>query len=153
MARSIPARQASHWRWFPLGVVGAMLVVFAVNGGMIYAALHTFPGEAGEDGFDLSNSYNKVLSGVARQAALGWRVSTEADADAHPVLVLTDRGGLALEGAAVDAVAERPLGPLEKTKLTLLPSGNGRYVARETLAPGQWSLLLDVERDGETLSA
>src|SRR5271166_2781139 len=102
MARSIPARQASHWRWFPLGVVGSMLVVFAVNGGMIYAALHTFPGEAGEDGFDLSNSYNKVLSGVARQAALGWRVSADADAGGHPVLVLTVRDGQSLEGAIVN---------------------------------------------------
>ena len=45
-----------------------------VNAGMVYAALHSFPGEAGDEGFALSNHYDAVLEREQREAALGWTV-------------------------------------------------------------------------------
>ena len=75
--RPEPAR--SVWRFFPWLVVAAMGVVVAVNAGMIYSALHTFPGKTGNDGFDLSNHYDAVLDQAQRAAALGWTMLARAD--------------------------------------------------------------------------
>ena len=61
---AMPARSA--WRFFPWFLALGMSVVIAVNIGMAYTALHTFPGIAGSDGFDLSNHYDKVIDRVAR---------------------------------------------------------------------------------------
>ena len=49
-----------------------------VNAGMVYAALHSFPGKAGDEGFDLSNHYDAVLE---RERARGgaWLDSAGAD--------------------------------------------------------------------------
>ena len=78
--------------------------------GMVYAALHSFPGKAGDEGFDLSNHYNAVLDRVQREAALGWTVQARTDAAGRPVVTLTDRDGAPLRGASVAASAQRPLG-------------------------------------------
>ena len=107
----------SDWKWFPVGLLGALAVVFAVNGYLVYAALSTFPGEAGQDGFDLSNAYGRVLDLSARQTALGWHVRVEAGADGHAVVVTTDKAGRPLQGARVQARAERPVGPKQETAL------------------------------------
>jgi nitrogen fixation protein FixH len=147
------ARDNSVWRWFPVGMGLAMAVVFAVNGGMIYAAMHSFPGSAGEDGFDLSNAYDRVLAVQAKQKATGWRVAASVDAGGHPVLLATDRDGRPLTGAVVLAQAERPVGPAEATRLTLTPGPDGALVANEALAPGQWVISVSVSLDGKSLNA
>jgi hypothetical protein len=79
------------WRWFPLGLIAVMGLVFAVNGYMVYTALSSFPGIAGTDGFDLSNGYGRVLQAAAQQSALGWRIESGLDETRHPLLLLTDQ--------------------------------------------------------------
>jgi nitrogen fixation protein FixH len=147
------AQARSSWRWFPLGLVGALLTVFAVNGGMIYAAVHTFPGSAGEDGFDLSNQYDRVLADTARQASLGWQVRMELGAGPHLLLALTDRNGKALDAARIEAQAERPVGPPSTTKLALRQVADGRFTSQEALAPGQWTVTVSIIRNGQVLNA
>ena len=109
--KALPTRGQGEWWWFPFALVGALLGVVAVNGVMVYDAVSTFPGEAGQDGFDLSNAYDRVLAIAAEQAALGWHIGIEADGGRHAVLQATDSAGLGLEHATVAAQAERPLGP------------------------------------------
>jgi len=136
-------RHASRWRLFPWAIAAAMGVVFAVNGGMIYAALHSFPGSAGSGGFDLSNHYDQVLGKAQQQAALGWSVQASTDSDRRPVLRLRDRAGAPLTGATVHGVAERPLGPPEMAAMTFRETAPGRYVADSSLdRPGQWDVQL-----------
>jgi nitrogen fixation protein FixH len=133
----------SRWWLFPWAITLAMLAVIVVNAGMIYAALHTFPGQAGSDGFDLSNHDDAVLTREARQSALGWRVQAAADATHRPVLLLSDHDGAPLTGAVVQATAERPVGPTHSTALAFREIAPGRYVADAALSPpGQWDLLL-----------
>ncbi|HET6184305.1 MAG TPA: FixH family protein [Acetobacteraceae bacterium] len=148
--RSEAAR--TPWRWYPLGLTGAMLLVFAVNGVMVYDALRSFPGTAGEDGFDLSNSYNRVLDAAARQQALGWQVTARLDGAHRPRLVAVDRSGAPLGAVAVQAAAERPVGPPEHTELHFTGRGAGRFVAAETLGRGQWVVTVTIRRDGQAMS-
>jgi len=132
------------WRWFPHGLIAAMALVFAVNGYMVYDALQTFPGQAGQDGFDLSNEYQRVLATAQQQAALGWRIEAELTGTRNPVLHLSDRTGTPLADAAIEAHAERPVGPAETTVLTFQPLEAGRFQSDKSLYSGQWDLMLTV---------
>jgi nitrogen fixation protein FixH len=140
------------WRWFPVGMIGAMGIVFAVNGVMVYDALHSFPGAAGSDGFDLSNRYDRVLATAQQQAALGWQIEADVTAAHQPSLLLADRNGAPLAATAIDASAERPIGPPDTTVLTFGPIGNGRYQAETTLFSGQWDIMLTVHEGGRLYS-
>lgn len=140
----------SRWWLFPWAITAAMLVVIAVNLGMVYFALHTFPGQAGGDGFDLSNRYNAVLARVERQQAeLGWHLHAVPDGARRPVLLLSDRDGAPLTGALVQARAERPVGPEHKTRLLFHEVAPGRYASDAALdEAGQWELLLSASAQG-----
>ena len=141
------------WRFFPWFVAAAMTAVVAVNFGMVYAALHTFPGNAGGDGFDLSNHYNLVLDRVERQSALGWAVRAEDANAGHPIIVLTDRSGAALAGAALRGTAARPVGDPRTTNIEFSETSPGRYIGAETLdEKGQWDLQLSATASGHALS-
>jgi nitrogen fixation protein FixH len=141
------------WRWFPHGLIGTMGIVFAVNVYMVYDAYHTFPGVAGQDGFDLSNEYKLVLATAQQQAALGWQVEAEVTRQHFPVLHLTDRARTPLTATAIEAQAERPLGPPDSTALTFRPIGDGRYQADTSLYSGQWDIMLTVQADGRQYRA
>lgn len=131
-----------------------MGVVIAVNIAMVSFALHTFPGQAGSDGFDLSNHYDEVLARVQHEAALGWSARVLPGDAGRPVLVLTDRSGAPLRDAVVVGTAERPLGPPETTRLVFRADAAGRYVADAALTmPGQWELQLSVGAQGHTIVA
>jgi len=144
---------ATVWRWFPVGLFAAMGLVFAVNGYMVYDALHTFPGTAGQDGFDLSNEYKRVLATAQQQAALGWQIEADSTTTRYPTLRLMDRNGTPLAAAAIDAQAERPIGPADTTVLTFRGTGDGWYQADRSLPPGQWDIMLTVRADGRLYSA
>lgn len=152
---TLPPGRRSLWRFFPLGVVAAMSVVIAVNAGMIYSALHTFPGAAGGDeGFALSNNYNAVLDQAQRDAALGWSVQASSDQAGRPVVNLTSRDGRPLHGASIAASAERPLGAPETLRLTFHEAIAGQYVADAALpARGQWDLTLLASSGAQEIAA
>jgi nitrogen fixation protein FixH len=143
----------SRWRFFPWALAAGMGVVMVVNFGMAYTALHTFPGSAGNDGFDLSNHYDKVLDSVARQNALGWTVTVEADASDRPVIHLLGRDGAPLIGATITATAERPVGDRMTSTPAFTETAPGTYRAASALgAKGQWDLELSATARGETVN-
>jgi nitrogen fixation protein FixH len=146
----LPSR-GSRWRLYPWAMASAMGLVFAVNAGMVWWALATFPGAATSDSFDTSNEYNRVLAAVDRQNALGWTISAESDAH-RPVLRLASPDGHPLSGAAIEATATRPLGPPESIHLIFHAADGGRYVADTELArPGQWDLMLHIAKAGNEM--
>jgi nitrogen fixation protein FixH len=140
-------RGHSLWRWFPIGVVLSIGVVVAVNAGMIYAALHTFPGAAGDDAsFALSNHYDTVLDRAQRVATLGWVVTAEADEAGKVVVTLAARDGVPLLDATLTGTAERPLGTPQTHELRFRDVGHGHYIASAPLPlPGQWDLTLSAQ--------
>jgi nitrogen fixation protein FixH len=144
----------SVWRLFPWLVAAAMGVVVVVNAGMIYAALASFPGKAGNDGFDLSNQYNAVLDRARHEAELGWTMLARTDGTGRPALSLTDRQGSPLTGASIAASANRPLGAPETHRLVFHETAAGRYVADTALmTPGQWDLTLSASAGGHEMAA
>ncbi|MBN8891196.1 MAG: FixH family protein [Rhodospirillales bacterium] len=104
-----PSGRRSAWLYFPWILAVVMAIVMAVNFGMMWAALHTFPGTATDTMFDDSNHYDKVLETARREAELGWSLAVDATGPGLAV-VLHTRDGQMLEGARVVAMAQRPLG-------------------------------------------
>ncbi len=144
----------SMWRFFPFAVAAGIGLVVAVNGGLVYAALHSFPGKTGNEGFELSNHYDAVLAAAEREAALGWTVAAHTDATGRPVVTLTGGDGAPLRGGTVMAVAERPLGARDTRALAFHETDGGRYVADTVLpTPGQWDLTMSASAAGHDLAA
>jgi nitrogen fixation protein FixH len=144
----------SPWRWFPLALMAGLGAVMLVNAGMVFAALKSFPGKAGSEDFELSNRYDTVLQRSERDAALGWTVQASTDEAGLPVVVLTRRDGAPLQGALLEGVAGRPLGPAETQHLTFHESAVGRYVADAVLPEqGQWELTLSASAGGSQIAA
>jgi nitrogen fixation protein FixH len=71
----------------------------------------------------------------------------------QPSLLLADRNGASLAATAIEASAERPIGPPDTTALNFRPIGNGRYQAETSLFSGQWDIMLTVHADGRLYSA
>src|SRR3954452_3500834 len=134
----------SAYRWFPYWLIAGMIFALLVNAYMVYAAVEGFPGVAGQDGFDLSKRYDKVMAVAAKQTTLGWQVDASLDEARHPVLHVTDQTGAPLSGASIQAEAERPLGPAERTALAFQAVDPLHYQADAALAPGQWDVLMTV---------
>ena len=142
----------SAWLLFPWAVAAAILLVVAVNAGMVFAALHTFPGQAGDEGFALSNHYDAVLDREARQASLGWSLSAAAD-DGRAVVTLLAASGAPITGATIAAAAERPLGASDMRRLNFHEIA-GRYVADAPLPlSGQWELTITATQAGHDFAA
>lgn len=152
--RAAPPQGRSAWRLFPLAMMGAIALVVAVNTGLVYAAIRSFPGATkGDEGFALSNHYDVVLERAQREAALGWTVAAHADEAGHAVVTLAGRNGEALRGATIGGRAERPLGEPEAHALMFHEVAQGMYLADAVLpAKGQWELTLTASKHGQTMA-
>jgi nitrogen fixation protein FixH len=138
------------WPYFPWFIAAAMGAVIAVNCFMAYSALHTFPGNAGTDGFDLSNHYNAIIERVRQEAGLGWAVQAKVDEAGHPVILLADRSARPLAGAEIEATAQRPLGDRHLRQVRFVEVSPGQYRGDAALdEKGQWELEIWVNADGQ----
>ncbi len=120
------------WRWFPLGLI-AMAFVFAINGYMVYAALDSFPGHAGTDGFDLSNGYGRVLerSGCRRP----WAGTSMPSVDRSSATTAAHRPcrPAARPDLRSKRIVERPVGPHDDTPRLPSPSGRAGFSPNHTV--------------------
>jgi nitrogen fixation protein FixH len=135
MSTRIPEHDPRRSRWIPWVFVGGMLLVLAVNVGMVAAALTTFTGVTTGRAYDKGRAYNHVLEEAARQDALGWRATVAVEGRTLRLAVL-DRAGLPVAGR-VQGVLHRPMDGLE-LPLTLL-AGTADLAAAQ---PGLWEARL-----------
>lgn len=141
---------SSGWKWFPWWIGAALGVTIAVNIGLIWAAAHSFPGEAAAKPYEVGTAYNQVLANAARQAERGWQVDS-AIAGGKVTLRFVDRQGASLDALAVTGTLQRPVGSTERFVLAFVPAADGVYQATQPIpAAGQWNLTLEA-RQGETI--
>jgi nitrogen fixation protein FixH len=142
---SAPARSGkpfdpSRGRWIPYAFVGGMLLVVAVNGGLVYAALSTFTGVTVPRAYERGRNYDHVLAEAARQEALGWRADVGWNAGSLRVSV-NDRDGLPVPGR-LEGRLQRPLED-RGLPLAFAAGAPGQWAARlGEIAPGQWEVQL-----------
>jgi nitrogen fixation protein FixH len=139
IARTAATR--SLWRFFPVGVILWLLFVVAVNAGMAWSALHSFPGIVEDHAFDRSNDYNAVLDTAAKQAALGWQLQVSVE-QGRVVVTLDDRRGASVAGLMLTAVATHPLGPAETTRLDFAFDGRHHVATAPLPSTGPWDVAI-----------
>lgn len=113
-------------------------VVMAVNFLMARSAIATFGGEVVENSYVASQEFNGWLDEAAAERALGWKAAVGRADDGR---VTVEFSG-APDGLRVAAEARHPLGRLPDSTLTFAALGDGRYVSREVLPEGRWTIRL-----------
>lgn len=126
--------------WIPFVFVGLMLLVVAVNGVLIFAAVSTFPGITSAHAYEEGRAYNRILAEATRQQALGWQAAVQW-AGGRLSVTVTDRDGLPVSGQ-LEGILERPLEGTTHA-LALAAGTPGRWTASAAgLAAGQWEARL-----------
>jgi nitrogen fixation protein FixH len=147
----IRTAQKSAWRYMPAAIGGWLALVAAVNFTMVYDALHSFPGEAGGNAFDISNHYDAVLQTAEREAQLGWTATANID-HGLPRVQVAAAGGTPLAGASIIGVAVRPVGPEQRTPLAFRADQGGVFTALTKLPGiGRWHLSLTISAGGHDM--
>jgi nitrogen fixation protein FixH len=139
MSMTIPEHDPRRSRWIPWVFVGGMLLVLAVNVGMVVSALTTFTGVTTGRAYDKGRAYNHVLEEAARQDALGWRGTVAVEARRLRLAVL-DRSGQPVPGRAA-GVLHRPMDGVE-LPLALAVDGAGWSAAVPDAHAGLWEARL-----------
>jgi nitrogen fixation protein FixH len=127
--------------------MAAILVLFfgavmAVNFTMARYASSTFGGRVVENSYVASQNFNQWLDQAAEQEALGWEAEVQRTASGEVAVNLSG----APAGATVEASARHPLGRMADVDLTFAGLGEGRYLSREALAQGRWTVRLVVSQ-------
>ncbi|WP_434053022.1 MAG: FixH family protein [Roseibium sp.] len=128
-------------------------VVFTANGIFLYLALGSFPGVVVDSSYEAGQAYNQEIAAAKVQAGLGWQVSGEimrtSAEGAKVVVTAMDAQSVPLYGIAIKAALRHPAQESEDVTAVLRADGGGRYVGEvEALAPGNWTLVLEIEQDG-----
>jgi nitrogen fixation protein FixH len=126
--------------------IGGFGVVIAVNLVMASFAVSGFHGLVVDNSYVASQKFNGWMDEAEKSRALGWQVEARQIADGRIALTTAD----VPEGAAITAIARRPLGQHELANLTFASAGADAWTANEALAQGRWTLHLTVTAGGQT---
>ena len=130
--------------------IAAILVVFfglviAVNFTMARFASSTFGGIVVENSYVASQEFNGWLDKAKANQALGWDAVTTWRPDGRLALAVSG----APEGTTAEGLARHPLGRLPDRAIVFEQTGQGRFLSREALPDGRWTLRLALSADGQ----
>lgn len=131
-------------------------VVVSVNAVMIALAVKTLPGTEVDSAYKASLSYNREIAAAREQAKRHWIVKAEvsraADGAAVVEIDARDKQGAPVVYADFSARLERPADKREDRDVALVRRSPGSYRGQaDGVAPGQWDLVIEAERNGERL--
>ncbi len=136
------------------GKVLAMLltffvVVFSVNGLMMYDAVSTFRGQIEDHPYEAGLKYNSELAAAAAQEQRGWKVDVSLTDGVRATF--RDAQGRALEGLTVSgafmALADRK----RDRAFALRETGPGVYTVETPAPAGVWEFEIIAKRGDEIL--
>ncbi|WP_428642669.1 FixH family protein [Roseibium sp.] len=135
-------------------LLGFFGVIFAANAVFIYLALGSFPGVVVESSYEAGQAYNQEIAAAKDQEKLNWQVSGEfvrtGDGAGKLVVSAADADGSPLYGVELQALLRNPVHDGADVEVAFTADGGGRYVGEvENLAAGNWTLVLEINRDGE----
>jgi len=155
----VPAKERRLLLW-PLIVPGLLLLQVAVSGLTLYAALSNPSFAAEPDYYRKAMDWDATAARKRAEAALGWRLqvdvsSTTSASNERAVRVLVhDRDGKPVEGAAVSAEVFHHARAAERSEVVFSGDGAGCYAATlEMRRIGLWEFRLKVLRGEERVTA
>ncbi|HMR34086.1 MAG TPA: FixH family protein [Geminicoccaceae bacterium] len=137
-----------------LWLLGFFGVIMVANGAMVHYALSTFGGVETESAYAAGLRYQADIEAAARQAKLGWQISTEVrdlGEEARELGVRSlDAEGVPLRRLEIEAMLRHPIDSRLDHPLAFTETAPGLYVAEVDAAAGQWELDMALAQDGET---
>jgi nitrogen fixation protein FixH len=149
--------KSKGWYW-PLVVVGLLAGGVGANVGLMLVAMGDASFAVEPDYYRKALDWDRTMAQEARNAELGWSVSTRLERGARPaearlVARLTDRAGAPLGGARVAVEAFPSARASQVVSATLDPQGNGVYAAGLPAGrPGLWELRIRVTRGADVFT-
>lgn len=133
--------------------IALLLLVLAVNGGMIVTAFKTSPGLVKDDYYEQGRDYERrVIQLTEARKKLGWTVSMDSGevVVARPAtlkIVVTNRDGEAVSGLSGHLQLYRPSDRDQDSVVSVSEVSPGNYHASYTLLlKGVWDLLLTLRQ-------
>lgn len=144
-----------------LSLVGFFLVVASANAVMITAAVTTFGGAQTDSSYRAGQRYAAEKAAADAQDALRWTVdttilTTAASAESPlPERIITvtavDSSAQPIDGLAAVIRLEHPTDTRRDQVAATETTGAGSFRGTVPAAPGQWDLVVELSRDGETV--
>jgi nitrogen fixation protein FixH len=134
-------------------LIGFFALVFAVNGVLVKAATSTFAGLETGSSYKAGLLFKSEEALAVRQAALGWHVdgklSREKAGEAMLDVAVRDANGVAVSGLSGRARLAHPATSRLDHDVPLSAIGAGTFHGVVAAQPGQWELIIDLDRNGD----
>ena len=141
-------REFTGWHMLTI-TVSAFAVVIAVNVGMAYKAISTFPGIEVADSYLASQDFDAERTA---QLALGWVLAPSYDQQTGAIrLSFTDKSGRSVTLKDISVLIGRPTEAKEDTTPVFVQVSDGAYQADQDLRPGKWMLRVVAHAQDGTL--
>ena len=131
-------------------------VVIGVNVIMMRLAIQTLPGTEVDSAYSASLAYQKEIATARAQSARNWKVDAHVERSGQGGATLQievrDNAGRPMTGLTFQGRFERPTDRRADRPVELAETGIGIYRgSAETVAPGQWDLVLEGTSAGQRL--
>lgn len=124
-------------------------VIIAVNIGLAYSAISTFPGLEVDDSYVASQTFDQEKTA---QEALGWHLKQGYDhAKDQLRLEFTDKAGKPVTLKDIDVLVGRPTEAAQDQHPVMLQGADGAYVSANSLPLGKWMLQIVAHAQDGTL--
>ncbi len=135
-------------------IVGFFLVVFAVDGVMIYKAVKTFSGEVVAHPYERGIAYNRDIAQAREQAARDWKVdvrlSRVSPGETEIQVSAQDSAG-GVSGVEMSALFAAPADLAKDVRVKLQQVAPGHYAGKAALPRGQRDLVLTATAGGQEI--
>lgn len=143
-----PVRPFTGWHMLAL-TLSFFGVIIAVNIGLAYKAISTFPGLEVDDSYVASQTFDQEK---AAQEALHWHLKQGYDHTRHELrLDFTDQAGKPVTLADLDVLIGRPTEAAQDQHPVMQQGADGAYVAASVLPLGKWMLQIVAHAQDGTL--
>ena len=131
-------------------------VVIGVNVIMMRLAIQTLPGTEVDSAYSASLAYQKEITTARAQSTRNWKVEAHVERSGQGGATLQvearDNLGRPMSGLKFQGRFERPTDRRADLAVSLAEVGIGIYRGNaETIAPGQWDLVVEGAAGGERL--
>jgi nitrogen fixation protein FixH len=155
MSRTQPNRQITGRMVFFM-MVAFFAVVIGVNLVMMRLAIQTLPGTEVDSAYSASLAYGKEIATARGQSERNWKVDAHVERSGQGGATLQievrDSSGQPMSGLTFQGRFERPTDRRADRPVELAETGIGIYRgSAETVAPGQWDLVLEGAAAGQRL--
>jgi nitrogen fixation protein FixH len=138
-----------------LWLVAFFVVIFAVNGVLVEAAISTFGGLVTPSSYQAGLMFESEVARAERQQALHWHVDGKLTRDRAGEAVLDisvrDAQGAPVTGLSADATLAHPADARLDHVIHLSRIGAGDFHGQARGHSGQWELIIDFYRDHERI--